>query len=561
MATIDEFVLKIALNASDFTKGATEVTATLEKTKASVVASGEQIEDAGKKVVESAQQSTAAVAKSHEEIGKSTDAAARKAKEASETTAKGHKETAKTAKDGTEQLSKMAREALGLFGIFASAQGMKGFVNEITMADSAMGRLAANMGVAPEIASAWGLAAERFGGSAKATEASITGLYTKLWRMKEFGEEMPKEYWRLATQGGISLDRTKDAYTQALQLATAIRNIAATEGRTSAYMWGSSVGFDEGTVNLIIGAGDRLNSVLREAKDIAADTRDVKAAQERQTAWERLSQTITDVGRKLTTLASGPLVDVANGFNKLLSQYDEWLKKDQGQHGTGLAYGFFKWLYGKEAGGGDVATISPEAKWRHLQRVFSGGNITRTSSEPLLGSVADAIQKQEGFYPGSRSYRNNNPGNIKLGSFAKQYGATEADDQGHAIFPDYALGRAALEALLRKHSGESLSKMGGWYAEDPNWARGVAAAGGLNINAPMNFGAAANPQYQAWNGAGFSAMNSASSNVSNSSAETHFNGDIHISLPSVTDANAFPGAFSAALKNAGYAAAFNAGPQ
>jgi len=555
---IDEFILRIALNSSDFTKGATEVKATLEKTKASVVASGEQIEEAGKKVVESAQQSTAAVAKSHEEISKSTEAAARKAKEASETTAKGHKETAKAAKDGTEQLSKMAREALGLFGIFASAQGMKSFVNEITTADSAMGRLAANMGVAPEIASAWGLAAERFGGSAKATEASITGLYTKLWRMKEFGEEMPKEYWRLAAQGGISLDRTKDAYTQALQLATAIRNIAVTEGRTSAYMWGSSIGFDEGTVNLIIGAGDRLNSVLREAKDVAADTRDVKAAQERQTAWERLSQTITDVGRKLTTLASGPLVDVANGFNKLLSQYDEWLKKDQGQHGTGLAYGFFKWLYGKgETGGGEAAATSPEVKWQRLQRMFSHSGITTASSNPLLGSVADAVQKQEGFYPGSRSYRNNNPGNIKLGSFAKQYGATEADDQGHAIFPDYVSGRAALEALLSKHSGESLSKMGSWYAEDRNWARGVAAAGGFNINSPMNFCA----QNQAWNGAGFSAMNSASSSVSNSSAETHFNGDIHISLPSVTDATAFPGAFSAALKNAGYAAAFNAGPQ
>ena len=49
---------------------------------------------------------------------------------------------------------------------------------------------------------------------------------------------------------------------------------------------------------------------------------------------------------------------------------------------------------------------------------------------------------------GSRSFRNNNPGNIKMSDFARSMGATGADDKGFAVFPSYEAGRKAQSSLL-----------------------------------------------------------------------------------------------------------------
>ena len=52
---------------------------------------------------------------------------------------------------------------------------------------------------------------------------------------------------------------------------------------------------------------------------------------------------------------------------------------------------------------------------------------------------ADATEEYEGFFPGSRSFRNHNPGNIKASPFTNKY-----DPDGFCIFPSYDIGRKAL---------------------------------------------------------------------------------------------------------------------
>lgn len=64
-----------------------------------------------------------------------------------------------------------------------------------------------------------------------------------------------------------------------------------------------------------------------------------------------------------------------------------------------------------------------------------------------INALALAIRTFEGYYPGTRSYRNNNPGNIK---FANQPGTTGQDDKGFAVFVTYQDGWNALIALIRK---------------------------------------------------------------------------------------------------------------
>lgn len=73
---------------------------------------------------------------------------------------------------------------------------------------------------------------------------------------------------------------------------------------------------------------------------------------------------------------------------------------------------------------------------------FFGRRRLRGSISPVaVDSLAAAIQTQEGYYPGSLAYQNNNPGNLV---YAGQPGATQGAG-GFAAFSSYPLGLAALK--------------------------------------------------------------------------------------------------------------------
>ena len=72
-----------------------------------------------------------------------------------------------------------------------------------------------------------------------------------------------------------------------------------------------------------------------------------------------------------------------------------------------------------------------------------------------MKTFLEAIATQEGFYvPGSRAARNNNPGNIEWGAFARNHGATgiEVTPAGEtprfAVFPNAESGFDAMRSLL-----------------------------------------------------------------------------------------------------------------
>ncbi len=113
------------------------------------------------------------------------------------------------------------------------------------------------------------------------------------------------------------------------------------------------------------------------------------------------------------------------------------------------------------------------------------------TANSVIDKMAAAIQSFEGWYPGSHSYRNNNPGNLV---FAHQIGSTGADSSGKAIFPDYASGLAALKRqLAAAFSGISkfykpsmtLYEFFNIYANGENsipYAQSVATALGVSAN-------------------------------------------------------------------------------
>jgi hypothetical protein len=130
----------------------------------------------------------------------------------------------------------------------------------------------------------------------------------------------------------------------------------------------------------------------------------------------------------------------------------------------------------------------------------SGSSGGATQSDTGGGTTGDGAQGgEDGVTMGgdgggpthkrpTRGDRNNNPGNIKYGPFAREHGATGRDEQGHAIFPDRETGFRAAEALLgtKAYAGKSLREIGRrWQQAGPGWAATVSKATGIPLDAPL----------------------------------------------------------------------------
>jgi hypothetical protein len=67
----------------------------------------------------------------------------------------------------------------------------------------------------------------------------------------------------------------------------------------------------------------------------------------------------------------------------------------------------------------------------------------------LIDDLATAIQRMEGWAPGSVSFRNNNPGNLRpLGAGRTWAGQIGVDSGGYVVFDGYASGLAALKKQI-----------------------------------------------------------------------------------------------------------------
>jgi hypothetical protein len=120
------------------------------------------------------------------------------------------------------------------------------------------------------------------------------------------------------------------------------------------------------------------------------------------------------------------------------------------------------------------------------------------------GTITEIVEKGPGFNvvkyddgrierrTGARNWRNNNPGNIEFGDFARRYGAIGTDGR-FAIFPTYEMGKRAKEALIfegRGYSGLTIAQAITRYAppsenDTAMYIRVAATAAGVSPSTPI----------------------------------------------------------------------------
>lgn len=82
--------------------------------------------------------------------------------------------------------------------------------------------------------------------------------------------------------------------------------------------------------------------------------------------------------------------------------------------------------------------------------------ISASSGADFSVIYEDEKGNRDSWSGGTRAWRNNNPGNIRDGEFARRVGAIGAAG-GFAVFPDYETGLKALAALLRTETYRRLT--------------------------------------------------------------------------------------------------------
>lgn len=106
------------------------------------------------------------------------------------------------------------------------------------------------------------------------------------------------------------------------------------------------------------------------------------------------------------------------------------------------------------------ALVAFQKKWAISPAIGYFGQVTRAKVNSLVSpevvvkqsridAFCYAIQKHEGYYPGSKSYRNNNPANFRWTKFVQDtLGATGKDNTSFAVFPTYNAGFNALKVFI-----------------------------------------------------------------------------------------------------------------
>ena len=267
-----------------------------------------------------------------------------------------------------------------------------------------------------------------------------------------FGPNLPPANW-------------KSAYDQ--QVEGLLKHIAAIQAETAAY------GQSAGAIARAKAEADALAAI--KAKDGVVTDAEVEGLKkyldqlqkvtDAQEEAAKRQKAMADASQELTSSAQDFVHTLIEGGDALKSLQQTLLKIlesiiDANLFGSGPFAGLFGTQGQNGMPGGVLGNL--------ISGLFRPGAAAPASAAPSAATALAPLAARAGgqvfgpFLPqggietgplsnvrigGSRSWRNNNPGNIEYGPFAMAHGATGSDGR-FAIFPDYASGRAAQSSLL-----------------------------------------------------------------------------------------------------------------
>lgn len=220
-------------------------------------------------------------------------------------------------KKAAEFFGEIKRQVVGLFAVFTAGKGLSSFVSDIVSSDAAVGRLAKNLGMSTETLSEWEGVAERAGGSAQGMASTLQNMTKQMQNIAITGTPGAQVLQSLA-MSGINISKYFDKATTSSERLLMASDAFSHMDPARAQALGGGMGYDEGTINVLMQGRQAVMALLEEQKKIGATNEDdAKSAQALQAAWRALGQASTDLGRKILTSLSPYIQQLSAALLKL----------------------------------------------------------------------------------------------------------------------------------------------------------------------------------------------------------------------------------------------------
>ncbi len=273
MNVVDSLIVSIGLDATNFKKGQREVNDSWQKARGTALQHGRAIEDSNKKLVGS--------------------------------------------------FNKLKVEALGFFAALLGAREIKEFVAQVTTANAAVGRLAANIGEQPQMLQAWGNAVERMGGNANDATQSLTNLSKSFFELKYNGKALPDSVYRVFAMARMPVPNREDSLDSALNKTAAALKEIAKQDRTAAFFFGEGMGLTDSTINLMLRYGAATAAHVKALSGLTATDKQIENSQKLIEKWKTLEQTANDIGRTIEGWFSGAFLETLDALQGVFTSIDE----------------------------------------------------------------------------------------------------------------------------------------------------------------------------------------------------------------------------------------------
>ena len=425
------------------------------------------------------------------------------------------KQIAASGKDAAEFFGQMQRSAIKFFAALTAGKGLINFTRDVVSTGANLYRLSQNLDISADTLHRWGRAADLNGGSMEGFLGTLQNLGSQVTEIFMKGDSAITPYLR---QLGVSVT---DAAGKAKPLTDILADIAdATEkafpDRNQRYSYLKQMGFDEGTVNLLVKGGKELRNVIAAQQEYS--DKDNKAAFEAEQTWIKAQQRLEKLTRDLVIQILPSLERLIETFvkfveviipplSKAVEIFAELDEKTEGWSTALLLALATLRLIGGSAVIGGLASLSgiiaglaagAAALAAPLGFLLYAGGLSKGEDEELRklqgkNYMGPTVANKPGT---SVAERHNNPGNLV---FAGQRGATVGETvAGHtfAKFQSTEEGVAALYRqlqLYQKRGIDTLTEIMGVYAPEGDnntgaYINALSKTTGLNPNQQLNFG-------------------------------------------------------------------------
>ncbi|MGJ3354638.1 hypothetical protein [Providencia sp. Je.9.19] len=243
---------------------------------------------------------------------------------------KANKDLADSAKKATAESDKFTKsinngvKALaGLFSAILVSTGMQKLIDDTAKANDQLNFLSKNLGMSATAVKRWQGAAEMSGGSADGMAASLSGLSKSLWDMVTMGDTSVFPYFNALNVGVIkSNGELRNLDDILLDVSDSLSKMS----RPQAYNFAKNMGFDDGTINMLLQGRREVEEYLALQKDIV-----VSSEQELEIS-RQLNKQNALVSRQwegLKTLLANYLMPYALKFSETISGFLNYLNRNR----------------------------------------------------------------------------------------------------------------------------------------------------------------------------------------------------------------------------------------